>query len=117
VGFAKLKTDMNRTEVEKLLGGPASEVVRVDKDIFEFDTAITYVGPPPAAKMGELAKAGLDFIGARENGRLVKEEHFWVGPEGRIIVSFDAESRVVAAWHQPRVTWRYKLRQWLPWLK
>jgi hypothetical protein len=49
-------------------------------------------------------------------GRSIVEVAEWDGPEARIIVSFDDEGRVVGTRCLQRVSWRWKLHRWLPWL-
>lgn len=119
--FRRLKTNMTLAEVEAILGGKASEIedVRGERNIFEFlefDTAISYF-PPRAPKMGEFVEQ-VDLKPPKSAEMpAIAEEHTWDGPEGRIMVALDNANRVVGGYFIQRVTWRYKLRQWLPWLK
>jgi hypothetical protein len=116
-GFQKLRLKMNRAEVEHLLGGPATGIVdlRATPDILEFDTKITYV-PRKPPKLGDASGKVLELTPPIADIRPVAEQHIWEGPEGSLGVLFDQEERLAAASFVERVTWRTKLREWLPWL-
>jgi hypothetical protein len=121
--FRRLKTNMTLAEVEAILGCKASEIedVRGEPNRFErFDFEIWTVPsiiPPGGPKMGAI----LDLVKLKQPKSAempaIAEEHTWDGPEGRITVALDNANRVVGGCFSQRVTWRYKLRQWLPWLK
>jgi len=115
-GFQRLRPDMTRAEVERLLGSPAGSVQALANvpDALEFDTDITYV-PARPVKLGDLT--GEVLLKSTADVRIEAEQHIWDGPEGRIWVVFDGQERLTRVGFAERATWRHKLEEWLPWLR
>jgi hypothetical protein len=120
-GFRRLKTNMTVAEVEGILGGKASEIedVRGQPNRFDLeDYTVNRYPPARPPKMGEFTMGVVELKPPRSAEMpAIAEEHTWYGPEGRIMVALDNANRVVGGYFNQRVTWRYNLRQWLPWLK
>ena len=135
--FAKLKINMTYAEVEGILGGPSTKArpaqELVKRGLKGLEPVIVTEGFQPipgidheygraqyewgSGKLGDLDAKAIQFGRAKSGIREIADVHLWDGPEARIIVSFDDEGRVAGARIIQRVTWRYKVQQWLPWLK
>src|SRR5687767_9160519 len=102
-GFQRLRPDMTRAEVERLLGSPAGSVQALANvpDALEFDTDITYT-PTTPVKLGGLT--GKLLLKSTAEARLEAEQHTWNGPEGRIWVVFDGQKRVTTIGFAERAT-------------
>ena len=112
----KLGPNMTREEVEALLGPPAWRMQNVEDAIENLhDTPILYLPPPITPRMGDLTSEGSMELAHGDLGAIT-EGYVWEGSEGRIHVFLDEQGRVMLAWFLQRVTWRFRLQQWLPWL-
>ena len=119
-GFQRLRPDMTRAEVERLLGSPAGSVQALANapdalkpDALKFVSVITYTATP--VKLGGLT--GKVLLKSTAEARLEAEQHTWDGREGRIRVVFDGQERVTTIGFAERATWRHQLEEWLPWLR
>ena len=123
--------EISRAEIEERLGGPpihtrilnptrkvGETVPFVSVDQMIPGTLTSYSGgvidTPP--KVGDLTAATVEMFPTLRKGRTIVELAIWDGPEGRMIVSFDDHARTAGVRFQARLTWRSKLREWLPWL-
>lgn len=118
-GFQRLSLDISRAELEDLLGGPAMSVEELsphdkERGVQGFAGNIA-VFPPKGSKMGDFSGEVIE-LARTKNLRSSTEIHAWEGPEGEIYVTLDSEGRLNGATFLPRITWRYRIRQWLPWL-
>lgn len=109
-GFRRLRPDLSRSQVETILGGPGSAVTEIS----------VHISVPTFSNMGKLTGDGIEHIELSEpewSRRSITAWNTWDGPEGFIVVGFDSQDRLVQAGFFPRVTWRYMVRNRLPWLK
>lgn len=115
--FRKLHTLMTRTEVEALLGPPTSQVADVCTQVENHhDAPIINVPPANAPRQGDLTSDGSMQLIPHSLEAIVAGFD-WEGGEGRIRVFYDEQDRVMWAWFYQRVSWQFKLRQSLPWMR
>jgi hypothetical protein len=123
--------EISRAEVEERLGGPPIHTRILDPtrkvgermpflsvDQMIPGTLTSYSGRviDASPNVGDLTPATLEMLPTLRKGRTIVEVAIWDGREGRMIVSFDDEARTAGVRFQERLTWRSKLREWIPWL-
>jgi len=135
--FDKVIRSKTRSEVEEILGAatnmkPVHELVKRGPGGVEAIIVGEGFQPIPgmaqeyskplfeelgSGLLGDLSSTGGEYSAPGIDPQDIAEVHIWDGPEARIVVSFDKQGRLAGTRFIERITWRYKLKEALPWLK